>query len=370
MNFNDAEKFCKPCVYKLTYPNGKCYIGQTKCLRDRIRLYRRQINGELNSDSRNLSAMREFGIDSVDISVLCEIEVADRSDLLLCLSILEIKYIRELNCIYPNGYNVGIGGEILGIPTDLVSTNSNDSRWNKPVLTYDVDGNFVAEYPSLAKCAYSLGVDVDVVSSNLDKRGSLLLNTYFLRSKRYGEIPQKIIGYKPKIERRVERVIEQKVIVKEKTVSINLPTLKYNLNGDFCGEYETRIDAAMSIGRRDINYGVPIRGYIFFKHDGGEIKQNIGLIEVKKKRLPKYSDALNRKDETIEKSDAPVWRNLINDFKIEQWTIYGEHIATFDNIRDASIKTGFPYSNIWACVFGRTRKSCGYVWKKSKSDNE
>lgn len=370
MNFKEAKKLRFACVYRLSYPDGKCYIGQTKCLRDRIKLYESQLLSDSNPSSKNMDALKEFGASNVDISILREVSIEDKSDLLLCLSILEIKYIRELNTLYPNGYNCSIGGEILGIPTDLVSTDSSNNFWNKPVLVYDIDGNFVKEYPSIAKCAYSLGSDADTVSSKLDKRGSLLLNTYLVRSKRYGEIPQKIVGFKPKVVSKVKKVVKEQIVVKERSVYVYPPTLKYNLEGEFCGEYETRLDAALSIGRKSIPYGVPARGYIFFKHDGGEIRQNIGKIEISRKRLPKYSDVLNRDEEqAFPNTTKSSWQNLINDFKIEQYTIYGDLVGVYDSIRDASQKTGLAYSGIWACVFGRTKKSLGYVWKKVENES-
>lgn len=374
MKLDEAKKISDACIYRFVYPNGLSYVGQTKCLRDRLCLYESQLYGSLSSSkssSRHLDALLEYGFDNVDIEVLCYLRNLSGEDLLLCLSILEIKYIREYDTFHPRGYNVSIGGEILGIPIDLISTSCSSSMNNRPVLVYDLDGNFVSEYPSISKCAYHLGSDSDTVSSKLDKRGSLLLNQYLVRSKRYGEIPQKIVGFKPKVVEKVKvkNIVEEHVVYKEKTVQVTLPTLKYNLDGVFCGEYETRIDAALSIGRRNISYGVPIRGYIFFKHDGGEIKQNIGKIEIKSKRLPKYSDAINRDDDV---SPTPVyrsgWTNLINAFTIEQWDLYGNYVATFDSIKDASEKTGLAYSGIWSCVMGKTRKSQGYIWRRVEDE--
>lgn len=251
------------------------------------------------------------------------------------------------------------------IPPDLISPDSNDISWSSSVLFYDIEGNFVSEYPSIAKSAYFLVVDSDTVFCKLDKRVSLLLNKYFIRSKRYGSIPEKIVGFKPKVFTKVKEVVEGRIVVKDRPVYVPHPTLKYNLSGEFCGEYETLISAALSIGRKNISYGIPIRGYIFFKHDGGDIRQNIGVIEVRSKRLPKYSAALNcdldLPDPVVGKSS---WRNLINDFKIEQYTIYGELVGSYNSIKESSQKTGISYSGILACVFGRPRKSSGYIWKK------
>lgn len=41
-------------------------------------------------------------------------------------------------------------------------------------------------------------------------------------------------------------------------------------------------------------------------------------------------------------------------------------VAECDNLRDASKATGIPYSGIYACVNGRTRKSKGFVWRETE----
>ena len=52
------------------------------------------------------------------------------------------------------------------------------------------------------------------------------------------------------------------------------------------------------------------------------------------------------------------------DFPIAQMSLSGKLVAYFDSIRGASKITGFPYSGIYACVNGKTKKSKGFVWKK------
>ncbi len=32
MKFEESKDLQCACIYKLPYPDGKCYIGQTKCL--------------------------------------------------------------------------------------------------------------------------------------------------------------------------------------------------------------------------------------------------------------------------------------------------------------------------------------------------
>lgn len=116
MKFEEAKDLQCACIYKLIYPDVKCYIGQAKCLHDRMKLYESPLSRNFGDASKNMLALRKFGIDNVDVSVICEISSLCKSDTLLCLSILEIKYIREFDTLHPNGYNSGIGCEILGIP--------------------------------------------------------------------------------------------------------------------------------------------------------------------------------------------------------------------------------------------------------------
>ena len=52
------------------------------------------------------------------------------------------------------------------------------------------------------------------------------------------------------------------------------------------------------------------------------------------------------------------------DFQIAQMSLDCRVVAEYDNIRKAAKATGIPYSGIYACVNGKTRKSNGFVWKK------
>lgn len=45
------------------------------------------------------------------------------------------------------------------------------------------------------------------------------------------------------------------------------------------------------------------------------------------------------------------------DFPIAQMYLDGKVVAEYDNIRDAEKSTGIPYSGIYACVNGKTKKS-------------
>lgn len=369
MEFYEANKKNCACIYRFTFPDGKCYVGRTKNLAKRIELYKKNLNGECKS-SKVIDALREFGVSKVNVEILSEPKNLSDGDKDLVLSILELKYIRLNNCIYPNGYNVSVGGELLGIPYDCISTDLSVTPYSgghKPVLVYDVDGNFIQEFDSIEKCAYNYGVDTQVVSSNLDKRRGLFCGKYMIRQKKYGKIPEKIAPFEREIveKRIVNKIYEDKVVYRERVVSApKNPILKYNEDGEFCGEYETMYDAAMSIGRSNVKKGVLTSGYIFFEHDGGEIRQNIGKIEKKTKRFPKYSDALDGISDESFNVQSKGWSTLINDFKVAKYDLSGNLLEIYDSIKHASYETGIPYSGIWACVFGRIKKSAGFIWRK------
>lgn len=369
MDIIEAKKKSCSCIYRINFPNGKVYIGKTKDLGSRIKLYERNVSiGD--KSSKVIDAIKEFGFDSLTIDILSEPKNISKDDLEVVLSILEIKHIRSNNSIFPNGYNISIGGEILGIPIDCITTdavNSCYSGGNKHVLVYDLEGNFVAEFDSIEKCAYHFGVDSSVVSSNLDRRRELFYDKYMLRQKRYGKIPEKILPFKKEvIEKKVINTIyEDRIIYRDKLVSCPKNTiLKYNSDGVFCGEYDTLTDAAISIGRRNVSKGILTAGYIFFEHDGGEIQQNIGKIEKRNVRLPRYSDFLNGDKGDVLNYDSRRWSSLINDFKIAQYSRDGILLNVYNSINEASYSTGIRYSSIWSCVFGRTKIGGGYIWRR------
>lgn len=369
MNFKEAESRRCACIYRFTFPDGKSYIGKTKDLSNRIKIYVRNIS-ENTKLTKVEEALVKFGLDSVSVDIISEPKNISEKDKDVVLSILEIKYIRELKTRHPDGYNVSIGGEILGIPAECIETSGysfGSSSSNKHVLLYGLDGKFIREYDSIEKCAYDFGVDTSVVNNNLDKRKGLFCGKYMVRRKRYGQIPASIAPFKIEVIQKkvINNIYEDRIVYRDKIkVTPSNRILKYNSEGEFCGEYETLTDAAISIGSSSVPKGVLIKGYIFFEHDGGEIVQNIGKIEKKTLRLPKYSEALDKvanKDFNV-KHDG--WSKLINDFKVAQYDLDGNLLNVYDNIKIASYKTGIAYSGIWACVFGKTKKSKGFIWRK------
>lgn len=405
MRLDEAKKSHVSCVYCLLFPNGKCYVGKTKDLSKRVCLFE-----DFGNTNKELSsAIVEFGVDNIDIRVLRSVKCDDSVDLDVCLSILEVKYIRGLGSLYPNGYNISLGGECLGIPIECITTNSDSirrfSNGSKVVLCYNLDGNFVKEYDSIGKCAYDNGVDEDVIRRSLGKN-KVFADKWYLRVKRYDYIPKHIelanvlvkdrivyndiiidrVKYRDVIVRReVEKVVERKVIKKTHI-------LKYDMNGDFCGEYDNLKEACLSFTNSPsgISCGMYRKGYILFKKRSDDYPTKIEPYHIlNKKILGDYYVPINELEDKpiIEKPERRSgqkkvchkevgnnkklrvdgkYTNIINNFPIVQCTFDGEIVRRFNSVRDASRETGICYANILACVNGTTKKSHGFIWKKAE----
>lgn len=92
-------------VYKaINLSNGKCYIGQTVKT-----LYRRKIehksNVKRNKNYYFYNGIKKYGWNNFEWSVVCECNSRNE------LNEKETYYINELKSLYPNGYNLTLGGD-------------------------------------------------------------------------------------------------------------------------------------------------------------------------------------------------------------------------------------------------------------------
>ena len=122
---NPTERYCE--IYKITnISNGKIYVGQAVSHILNHKRYRpyghegrfRCHISEAFSTKKNQShylnnAIRKYGVTDfmVELIECCEVEKADER---------EIHYIKELNSLFPNGYNLKNGGSVF--------THSDESK--------------------------------------------------------------------------------------------------------------------------------------------------------------------------------------------------------------------------------------------------
>lgn len=373
----------KNCVYRLVFPDGKYYVGKTKDLRERVRLYEHKMK-DSDDNSRVVCALREFGIENVGIEVLTSVSSRSESDIELCLSILEIKYIREQDCIYPNGYNTSIGGEVLGIPADVIETKfgvRSKEFASKPILAYDINGRFVAEYPSVNRCAYELGVDENRVKEVLGKT-KLLRNTYMLREKRYGEVPKKILPFKPEVVKKTKTeydVVTEKVY---KQKELSTAAIMYDKSGDYVGLFDNARKSRQYLKMEDTKmpFGREFRGVYIFHYNGGEIKQHLGAFKSKNLTTMFYDDILAIGDaenigerislvlepvpekEVVEKNPKVVVKREPKP-RIEKYTLDGQYVCTYENAIHAAADNNVYSSAIHSCAKKKTRRCGDYVYR-------
>ena len=383
MKILDYERSHFGCVYCLEFPNGMKYVGKTHDVGGRVSLYKRfGEGGKVNG------AIKEFGIENVDMRILVRLEGMSKVDMELCLGILEIKYIREIDSVYPNGYNVSLGGELLGIPIKHLTTDADTIRslmsGNKMLLEYDVEGNFVKEYDSISRFAYEKGYDEKRVRDYVDKN-KVYKGKHILRTKRYDYIPERIEVDDIKVVERVKykTVVEERVVVKQKDVTYSkVPIIVYDLNGDFVGEYESNNAACRALysGVTYMPLGVYKMGYIAFKKTGDDYPKKIeGIEELKYKvTCEEYKPINELEDKPM--LDASVLNapsghygkheKLRHNFAVNQFKLNGEFVAQYKCLRDASDETGIQYSQIYANVMGKTRKCKGYIFQRADDEDK
>jgi len=93
-------------IYKITNSvNSKIYIGQTvQKLTDRWSDHCRPCLGRHVNRSAIAAAIRKYGKDKFTIEQIDSAQTLDE------LNIKEATYIKALNCLSPNGYNLELGG--------------------------------------------------------------------------------------------------------------------------------------------------------------------------------------------------------------------------------------------------------------------
>lgn len=128
-------------IYKATNKiNGKVYIGKTYNLEKRKKEHIYDIDNGLPFHN----ALKKYGVDNF------EWEIIDNATTDSEIREKEIFWIKEYNsCIsFPNsnGYNITLGGE-------------GGISWNsKPILQYDLKGNYIDEYISATHASIVTGV--------------------------------------------------------------------------------------------------------------------------------------------------------------------------------------------------------------------
>lgn len=299
--------------------NNKKYVGITGLDRvwDRWRYdgsgYKTQTFGR---------AIEKYGWENFEHKILAEVKTEEQALL------LEKYYVKEYKSNDKNfGYNISVGGE------KTIAGLYNLSSMSVPVYQYDLNGNFLAEFPSMMEAERVTGIENSAICACCKGKHHYTKNFIWSYEKH-----DKIDKIDPK-QMRYELIIKKQ----EKKV------YQYDASGKFIKEYKSLSEASRitNISLKNISRccldektkqaGGYIWSYIFYEK-----------IEPRKLRL----------------------RNN----KVYKYDINGNLIDVYNNIKEASIKNNVGKQTLYnAC--NETRENqysvhCGYIWSYFLIDNE
>lgn len=151
---------------------GKDYIGQSINIYDR---WNKHLARYDNCAIHN--AIAKYGKENFEFTILeeCAEEQLDER---------EVYWIKQYNS-YFDGYNETSGGNR---PTHTIC--------NRPIEAYDLEGNYIKEYPSITAAARELGCEVSLISAVIQGRRPTAKNCQF-KAKDDNKIITKFIKKKP-----------------------------------------------------------------------------------------------------------------------------------------------------------------------------
>lgn len=171
--------------------NGMQYVGQTNNFRKRENYWNeikscRYANKYIDGDRK------KYGLDAFDVVILDDVETREEA------WELEQKYIKELGTKYPNGYNITDGGAgVKGFHRKHTEEENNKvsktlkeiyknkkhnmcgkhhseeqkkkiseggkGKHTKPIIQYDLNGNFIRKWPSIEEAARTLNISYAMI---------------------------------------------------------------------------------------------------------------------------------------------------------------------------------------------------------------
>ena len=162
----------KPLIYKLLFPNGKVYIGQSKNIINRIKSY----IGLYKKDNRFvIRAIKKHSIENVLFSVL-ELCTQDQ------LNEREIYYISLFDSSNKDlGYNLTEGGKFNFRITPEITEHKIMSSSKKKVACYNLQGILVKVYDSFKEAEKELNIPNSDISrcakcKNIRQRNSYMFS--------------------------------------------------------------------------------------------------------------------------------------------------------------------------------------------------
>ena len=217
------------------------------------------------------------------------------------------------------GYNLSVGGE-------HGSTGYLNNSMSIAVYQYDLDGNFIAEYPSLSEAERVTGISNSSISSCC--KGKQMYTGEFQWS--YTKVDKM-----PKIDK--HQLISDKVRKKGK------PVYCYDMDGNFIKKYNSARIASEETNTNQSQINVCCSGRTRYSNN-----------------FQWFYEYMGNKIEPINKYENLYHRTV----KVNQYDKNKVFIKTWDTIKEASIAMGSTSSsNILRCLSGEGKTAYGYIWE-------
>ena len=240
--FNEETGMYEGYIYQIYNRfNMKSYIGQTA-----VSIHKRMINHKekcKNHPSHSIylyTDARDYGWDKFDVYEIEKIECSSKEELRICLNEKEMSYIKQYNSLYPEGYNISEGGDVL--------PNTYDECM---VYKFDLDKNLIASYESISEAARLNNLSQADISNCCNGIKVITVGGFYWSK-------SKVLTLNSNIKRQKTRVD------------------MYNIDGKFIKTFDSLNEAAIEIyGDKKFSYrisnglrsGRPACGYIWRYHE-------------------------------------------------------------------------------------------------------
>lgn len=203
--------------------NGLVYIGQTRTTLSR-RVNQHFAEAKRDSNSFHL-ALLQYGKEGFEWEILDEF-FGTKEEIIHALNVAEEYHIlKHGSMLGDKGYNATQGGYSSDKFAEEIKKRAKATGQYRPVLQYDLQGNFIREYESISDVGREFGV-----AANISSLIGLSWRGYQWRDKIGGQIPKKIKAYKPDIT--------------------TLGVLAYSINGEFYKEFSTQTECFAQLGKK------------------------------------------------------------------------------------------------------------------------
>lgn len=327
-------------IYSHKSPSGKYYIGLTcKSCEERWR-----VNGYgYHTQPKFYRAIKKYGWKNFEHQIIATGLTLDEA------YDMEKQLIQQYDS-FLNGYNADLGGK--GAEGHIVSEELKEhykqlklgTKWSEeqrkhymllakePIFVYSVAGEFIKEYPSAKLAAEALNIPQSSIINSCNSLRDYNNKYLFVNSKTQGLLSEKLKLFKEKLElKQTDKVFQ------------------YDLTGKLIATFKTVTEAASKNNLRVGSVGQSCSGFKLY------IKNTIFLHS---------NDPAVIKERLLQIKNAPS-KSTTKKYIIEQYTLAGEYIATYNSVKEAEAQTGISRHAIKANYSGES-KTAGkkYIFKK------